>query len=154
MEYEVEAAEWMKPVGSWLDLSWSFLSLSQKQPVVWFCFQNAAATAAKSLQSCPTLCYPVDSNLPDLSVHGILQARILEWVACPPSGNLPAQGLNLHFMSPALADRFFTTSATWGCVRFVLPSVVVHSLSHVQLCDPMDYSTPCSPVLHRLLELA
>ena len=32
-------------------------------------------------QSCPTLCDPVDCNLPGSSVHGILQARILEWVA-------------------------------------------------------------------------
>ena len=36
---------------------------------------------AKSLQSCPTLCDPVDSSPPGSSVHGILQARILEWVA-------------------------------------------------------------------------
>ena len=41
----------------------------------------AAATAAKSLQSCPTLCDPIDSSLPGSSVPGILQARILEWVA-------------------------------------------------------------------------
>ena len=111
MEYEVEAAEWMKPVGSWLDLSWSFLSLTQKQPVVWFCFQNATATAAKSLQSCRTLCYPVDSNLPDLSVHGILQARILEWVACPPPGDIPDPGIEpmSSLMPPALACRFFVT---------------------------------------------
>ena len=36
---------------------------------------------AKSLQSCPTLCNPMDCSLPGSSVHGILQARILEWVA-------------------------------------------------------------------------
>ena len=41
----------------------------------------AAATAAKSLQSCPTLCDPIDSSPPGSSVPGILQARILEWVA-------------------------------------------------------------------------
>ena len=35
---------------------------------------------AKSLQSCPTLCSPTDYSLPGSSVHGILQARILEWV--------------------------------------------------------------------------
>ena len=40
-----------------------------------------AATAAKSLQSCPTLCDPVNSRPPGSSVPGILQARILEWVA-------------------------------------------------------------------------
>ena len=41
----------------------------------------AAAAAAKSLQSCPTLCDPIDGSPPGSSVHGILQARILEWVA-------------------------------------------------------------------------
>ena len=41
----------------------------------------AAAAAAKSLQSCPTLCDPIDSLLPGSSVPGILQARTLEWVA-------------------------------------------------------------------------
>ena len=37
--------------------------------------------AAKSLQSCPTLCDPIDGSPPGSSVPGILQARILEWVA-------------------------------------------------------------------------
>ena len=41
----------------------------------------AAAAAAKSLQSCPTLCDPIDCSLPGSSVPGILQARTLEWVA-------------------------------------------------------------------------
>ena len=41
----------------------------------------AAATAAKSLQSCPTLCNPIDGSLLGSSVPGILQARTLEWVA-------------------------------------------------------------------------
>ena len=39
------------------------------------------AAAAKSLQSCPTLCDPIDSSLPGSPVLGILQARTLEWVA-------------------------------------------------------------------------
>ena len=41
----------------------------------------AAAAAAKSLQLCPTLCDPLDGSLPGSPVPGILQARILEWVA-------------------------------------------------------------------------
>ena len=41
----------------------------------------AAAAAAKSLQSCPTLCDPIDSSPPGSSVPGILQARTLECVA-------------------------------------------------------------------------
>ena len=42
---------------------------------------NAAAAAAKSLQSCPTLCDPIDGSPPGSPVPGILQARTLEWVA-------------------------------------------------------------------------
>ena len=41
----------------------------------------AAATAAKLLQLCPTLCDPIDGSPPGSAVPGILQARILEWVA-------------------------------------------------------------------------
>ena len=41
----------------------------------------AAAAAAKSLQLCPTLCDPIDSHPPGSSVHGIFQARALEWGA-------------------------------------------------------------------------
>ena len=44
-------------------------------------WEASAATAAKSLQSCPTLCDPIDSSLPGSPVRGILQARTLEWVA-------------------------------------------------------------------------
>ena len=42
---------------------------------------STAAAAAKSLQSCLTLCDPIDSSLPGSPVPGILQARTLEWVA-------------------------------------------------------------------------
>ena len=44
-------------------------------------FITDAAAAAKSLQSCPTLCDPIDGSPPGSSVPGILQARTLEWVA-------------------------------------------------------------------------
>ena len=46
-----------------------------------------AAAAAKSLQSCPTLCDPIDGNPPGSSIHGILQARVLEWGAIALSEN-------------------------------------------------------------------
>ena len=42
---------------------------------------SLAAAAAKSLQSCPTLCDPIDDSPPGSPVPGILQARTLEWVA-------------------------------------------------------------------------
>ena len=44
---------------------------------------SAAAAAAKSLQSCPTLCDPIDGSPSGSPVPAILQARILEWVAIP-----------------------------------------------------------------------
>ena len=46
---------------------------------------NPAATAAKSLQSCPTLCNPMDGSPPGSAIPGILQARTLEWVAISSS---------------------------------------------------------------------
>ena len=50
-------------------------------PHIWRAEKLYAAAAAKSLQSCPILCDPIDSSPPGSSVPGILQARILEWVA-------------------------------------------------------------------------
>ena len=43
--------------------------------------KNGAAAAAKSLQSCPTVCDPIDGSSPGSPIPGILQARTLEWVA-------------------------------------------------------------------------
>ena len=69
---------------------------------------------ANSLQSCPILCDPIDYSPPGSSVHGILQAKILECIAVSSSRDLPDPGIKLaSLMSLALADGFFTTSATW-----------------------------------------
>ena len=65
------------------------LSFSCQLKLVWYLFANsfpysliaAAAAASKLLQSCPTLCDPLDSSPPGSAVPGILQARTLEWVA-------------------------------------------------------------------------
>ena len=46
-----------------------------------FIMERNTAAAAKSLQSCPTLCNPIDGSPPGSAVPGILQARVLEWVA-------------------------------------------------------------------------
>ena len=65
-------------------------------------------------QACLTLCDPMDCSLPGSSVHGILQARILERVAFPPPGDLPDTGIKpMSLVSLTLAGGFFTTSATW-----------------------------------------
>ena len=56
----------------------------------------------------------MDCSPPGSSVHGILQARILEWIARPPPGDLPYPRIKPAFLvSPALAGGFFTTIATW-----------------------------------------
>ena len=60
-------------------------AITQRKVLIFWIFgtyQFAAATAAaKSLQSCPTLCDPIDSSPPGSPVPGILQARTLEWIA-------------------------------------------------------------------------
>ena len=56
----------------------------------------------------------MDSSQAGSSVHGILPARILEWVAMASSRDLPDLGIKLvSLMSPALAGGFFTASITW-----------------------------------------
>ena len=62
----------------WLD---SIFQLSCPQCMSLKILYSPAAAAAKSLQSCPTLCNPTDGSPPGSPVPGILQARTLEWVA-------------------------------------------------------------------------
>ena len=94
----------------------------------------------KLLQSCPTLCSPRGCNLTGSSVHGILQARILEWVAIPYSRGSSQRGMEPK--SPALqADSLpfeHQGSLEQGCC-----SVIKSCLT---FCDPMDCSTPGFPV--------
>ena len=49
--------------------------------IIYICIYMYAAAAAKSLQSCPTLCDPIDGSPPGSSIHGIFQGRVLEWGA-------------------------------------------------------------------------
>ena len=77
-----------------------------------------ACVHAKLFQSCLTFCNPMNHSPPGSSVHGILQARILEWVACPPPGDLLDPGIKLmSLMFPTLAGSFFTTDTTWKLRR-------------------------------------
>ena len=78
---------------------------------------TAAAAAAKSLQSCLTLCDPIDSSPPGSPIPGILQARTLEWVAISYSNGSSAA---------AAAAKLLQSCPT--------------------LCDPIDGSPPGSPV--------
>ena len=73
-----------------------------------------ACLHAKSLQSCVTLCNPMNCSLPGSSVHGFSRQEHWNGLPCPPLGDLPNPGIkSTSFMSPALAGEFFTTSTTW-----------------------------------------
>ena len=61
-------------------------------------------------QSCPTLCNPMDRSPPGFSIHGIFQARILEWVAISFSGGSSWPRNQNHVSCPA--GRLFTVGAT------------------------------------------
>ena len=90
-------------------------------------FKIITATAtAKLLQSCPTLCDPIDGSPPGSAVPGILQARTLEWVAISFSNKIINFNLNQQ--------------CRHGCS--VCPN----------LCNPMNHSTPSLPVHHQLPE--
>ena len=65
-----------------------------------------------------SFCDLVDSSSPASSVHGIFQARILEWLPFLSPGDLPDPGMEP--VSPALAGRFFTTSATWEALSNIV----------------------------------
>ena len=76
---------------------------------------------AKSLQSCGTVCNAMNCSPPNSPVHGIFQAGILEWVGTPSSRGYPHPGTEpASLTSPALADRFFITNATWEAPTIVI----------------------------------
>ena len=77
----ISAGSWKKQEGS-RKTSISALLLIDFKAKAFDCVEhNAADAAAKSLQSCPTLCDPIDGSPPGSPFPGILQARTLEWVA-------------------------------------------------------------------------
>ena len=105
----------------------------------------------------------MDCSPPGSSVHGILQAGILEWVAIPPPGDLPNPGIK-PTCSALLADSLLSelqaslaeikcvltnclkkiTLGTFVVVQWLRFGVIneVKWLSRVRLCDPMDSATP------------
>ena len=82
-----------------------------------------AAAFAQSLQSCLTLRDPIDSSPPVSSLHGILQARILEWVARPSSRESSQPRDRTHVCLHLLLCRWILSHwATWeACWVFIPP---------------------------------
>ena len=69
---------------------------------------------AKSLQSCLTLCDPMDCSLPGSLSMGTSRQEYCSGLPWPPPGDLPDPGTEpASLMSPALASGFFTSSTTW-----------------------------------------
>ena len=111
-------------------------------------------------RSCPTLCYPMDCSPPSFSVHGILQARICEWVAIYFSMG-SAQPRDQIWVS-CIAGRFFTIWATGIGINVVIIFQKIpiggccFSVAQLYLTiyDPINCGMPGFPVLHHLPEFA
>ena len=88
-------------------------------------------------QSCLTLCNPMDCSPPDFSVHGISQARILEWVPFSSPADLPDPGIECRLSppSPALTGRFLTSVPPGKPCR--LPGSESDCVSHSVVCDSL-----------------
>ena len=81
-------------------------------------FAHAILKLLSTPQSCLTLCSPMDCSLP-LSM-GFSRQEYWSGFPCLPSGHLPNPGIEpASLMSPTLAGRFFTTSASWEAVSFL-----------------------------------
>ena len=91
------------------------------------------AAAAKSLQSCPTLCDPMDCSLPGSSVHRIFQARGLEWGAIAFSGHsLYPPPIRELYMKATIKGRAFACKA------------IIARLKTVQSFHPFNFVIPYS----------
>ena len=108
-------------------------------------------------KSCLILWDPLDCCLPGSSVHGILQARILEWVAIYSSrGSFLIQGLNPHLLaaSPALAGGFFTTWATWEADslwptgKYYTKRCLGNAIYHINSLESLQTSSHSESVLN------
>ena len=136
---------------------------SETSLFAYFFILSTSPAAAKSLQSCLTLCNRIDNSPPDFSVPGILQERIVEWVVTSFSNQC------MHTKSlqscPTLCDSVDSSppgssipgilqarTLEWVAISFSNASLHTKSLqSCLTLCDPMDSSPPGSSV-HGILQ--
>ena len=100
-------------------------------------------------QSCPNLCYPMYCSPPGSCVHGILQARILDWIAMPCSrgssqskdqihvSSVRSLSRVQHFVTPWTIAHQASLSITnsWGLLK-LMPIKLVMSCNHLILCHP------------------
>ena len=119
------------------------------------------------VQSCLTLCGPMNCRLPGSSVHAIFQAWILELdpISYSKGSSQPSQGLNIQLLSLLhlqadslllclLESPYIYAVCVCVCVCVCIYIYVVQLLGHIRLFgNPMDCSTPGLPVLHHLPKL-
>ena len=98
------------------------------------------------IQSCPTLCDPMDYSPPSSSVHGILQARILEWVAISFSRG-SSQPRDQSCISCQILYQ-----CQQGSTKYFVHQFSSFAQSCPTLCDSMNRSMPGLPVHHQLPE--
>ena len=106
---------------------------------------------AKLLQSCPTLCNPVDCSPPGSSVHRILQARILDWVAMPSSRKSSWPRNWNHISCGVFTTEPLRKHLYIHIYAYIYISSVVQLC--LTLCNPMDCSTPALTNPRGLLKL-
>ena len=90
---------------------------------------SVAAAAAKSLQLCPTLCDPIDGSPPGSSVHGIFQARVLEWGAITFSSASVRSILFLSFIEPTFTWNVPLVSLVFLKRSLVFPTLLFSYIS-------------------------
>jgi len=92
---------------SWEQLHWFSLILCYMEGVRWIGLKNVTCNHAKTFQLCLTLWNPMDCSLPGSSVLGILQAKILKWVAM-------------------LSSRVYSQPRDWTCISYIGRWVLYH----------------------------
>ena len=122
----------------------SLLSLSPPPPP-----SHPSAVAAKSLQSCPTLCDPRDGSPPGSTIHGIFQARVLEWVAIAFSDPCMTTGKTIALTRWTFVGK--VTSLLFNMlsrlVKAFLPgSKYLNFMVAVTICS--DFGAPQNQVSH------
>ena len=136
---KLEKVELRWPQWLWIkaELSWfpHMLTTARKWTV------NGSCICAKSLSCVWLLCSPMDCSLPDSSVHGTFQARILEWVAITSSrGSSLTQGLNLHLLN------WQADSWSWSHLgspsRLVINTLICWALTLPGIQDPVVNEIP------------
>ena len=96
---------------------------------------NFICTHAKLLQLCPTLCDTMDCSPPDCSVHGILQARILEWVAVPSTHSL----LSLFDFECFPRSNLFSSGQLCNSQKFIQMKAECH-LFGIESCKKTSFN--------------